>query len=293
MIITIDTKKILDSRVFKVVLSAVVAAVVVTACLLFWFAVPTGLSWNSLTGSSFGMWGNKLVSIDGYFGDTGNPNSGLAYLCVQPKNESMFGGKTGKNITVLAVNFKSGVKLTYTNNLIRVTGTIVHGNFKDTFGFTYKEKLVDATYTVVPKAELNATELTYYNLNNTKISKDSSLSVLDTASSIYQYISQAVYFKDIAKSNSSDVSQVTVPSIDVSQCDAVIAQLKKSGALGNEFIKPYTDAENLAVKINAQIKNGSYKSLDDTVINDYKTSLQKSYQAFLKVFQDFSVTSVK
>lgn len=102
------------------------------------------------------------VEISGYIATSSPVNGSFIFLMNLPYQSCPFCiPNTSQLANTLEVYPKSSQKFTYTNQAVKVTGTLVTSSsedefFTDDYGYEFNVKIIDAEYHVIPASELSA-----------------------------------------------------------------------------------------------------------------------------------------
>ena len=120
-------------------------------------AAATVLRFNSATDiEEINTLNGRKVTIDGYMA-TMSPVSGkFMYLMNLPYQSCPFCvPNTTELANTMAVYAPEGKKFGYTEQAIRVTGTMQTGDFVDEYGYVYNYRIVDATYEEIDLSQVS------------------------------------------------------------------------------------------------------------------------------------------
>lgn len=102
------------------------------------------------------------VEISGYIATSSPVNGSFIFLMNLPYQSCPFCvPNTSQLANTLEVYPKSSQKFTYTNQAVKVTGTLITSSsenefFTDDYGYEFNVKIIDAEYHVIPASELSA-----------------------------------------------------------------------------------------------------------------------------------------
>lgn len=175
----------------------------------------------------------KKVTINGYLATSSPVDGSFIFLMNMPFQNCPFCvPNTSQLSNTMEVYPKDGEKFTYTNQAVKVVGTLViapeNKPFTDMYGYQFSFKLIDASYTVLKDADMSE-ELKLWQ-------KFSSTDIINDINEMYNYVNFLCAWNTYKVNSYTDENGKTIPGYYLYPSDA-INFIKKDGAQYNYGFK--------------------------------------------------------
>lgn len=244
----------------------------------------------------------KKVRIVGYMA-TLSPISGkYMYLMNMPYQSCPFCLPNTQQLSnTMAVYAPKGKTFEFTDQAIRVTGTLETGRFMDEYSYEYNYRIADASYEIVDLSELSDKYALWYSIAGDGIVSDIN-AMFDYIFCLCQWPDYTGYYMD---ENGERQEFYFYPG-DVTNClqgdgmmdysmyaaedyyDGVIRRIRAiSDSELEDLVKIIENAKKLADRALGELNDGAY-SYDETADKFTLNKQEELYNAFYDVFTPFS-----
>ena len=221
---------------------------------------------------------NKQVTINGYLATSSPVDGSFIFLMNMPFQSCPFCvPNTNQLSNTMEVYPKEGKTFTYTNQAVKVVGTLVvapeNEPFTDSYGYQFSFKIVDATYSILKDEDMSA-EIQLWQ-------KFSATDLIDQINMMYEYVNFLCAWNTYFVNSYTNAEGETVPGYYLYDSDA-LNYIKRDGAQYNygykegyfdniianiealdktafsDLVKNIQDAKTLAQEALAELEAGNY-----------------------------------
>ncbi len=215
----------------------------------------------------------KRIEIYGFMSPLSPYGYSYVYIASSPYAVELFDNTDFNSIAVFTDNEQS---VYYTNDIVKVVGTLEFEDFTDDAQLTYAYRLINSTITEADISELDSKLVPYY-----IVSKEL---VLDLLNGIFCRLDLAVNYEAYIADGTMQESDLKV--IDVTDCDSILSKLKyhKNNADFTVLNGVVTNLKSIIEKVNVLIENKDY-----TKLANYITGFDTEYYKFEEWILKFSI----